>query len=59
MKVENTGSSTLLYTGSIENSDRYAKSKEVERQQADSSIQTTTSAFMDTSIQGSVFDAKA
>jgi len=59
MKIENTGSSHLLYTSSIENADRYAKGKEVERQQAANETPSTASVFMDPSIQGSVFDAKA
>jgi len=59
MKVDNTGSSHLLYKGPIENSDKFIRGKEVERVQEANATPSTASVFMDTSIQGSVFDAKA
>jgi hypothetical protein len=59
MKIDNTSSAALLYTGSVENANRYAKGKEVERVQEATATPSTTSAFMDSSIRGSVFDAKA
>ena len=59
MKIDNTASTNMLYTGPMENADRYVKGKEVERLQAVDTTQSTTSAFMDNSIRGSVFDAKA
>ena len=59
MNIESTGSSHLLYKGSIENADKFVRGKETERVQEANSTPSTTSVFMDTSIQGSVFDAKA
>jgi len=59
MKIDNTSSSHLLYQGSVDNVDRYLKGKEVERIQTSNATPSTTSAFMDNSIRGSVFDAKA
>jgi hypothetical protein len=59
MKIDNEGSTHLLYSGSIENADRYAKGKEVERVQDVTATPSTTSVFMDNNIKGSVFDAKA
>ena len=60
MKIDNTsGASHLLYKGSVENSERYMRGKEVERVQQANATPSTASAFMDSSIQGSVFDAKA
>ena len=60
MKIDNTsGTSHLLYKGSVENAERYTKGREVERVQAANVTPSTTSAFMDNSIRGSVFDAKA
>ena len=59
MKIDNASSTNLVFKGSIENAQRYIQGKEVERQQANTETQSTTSAFMDPGIQGSVFDAKA
>ena len=60
MKIDSAGGpSHLLYKGSVENAERYTKGKEVERVQQANSTPSTTSVFMDTSIRGSVFDAKA
>ena len=59
MKIDSTSSTHLLYSGSVENADRYIRGKEVERIQTANATPSTTSAFMDNSIRGSVFDAKA
>ena len=59
MKIDNAGSSHMLYTGTLENADRFVQGKEVERVQDANATPSTTSVFMDNSIRGSVFDAKA
>jgi len=60
MKIENNSTSThLLYKGSVENAERYIRGKEVERVREANVTPSTTSAFMDSTIRGSVFDAKA
>jgi hypothetical protein len=59
MKIDNASSANLLYKGPIENAENYTRGKEVERVQAANDTPSTASAFMDTNIQGSVFDVKA
>ena len=59
MKIDNTSSTHLLYSGPMENVDRFITGKEVERVQSANATPSTTSAFMDNSIRGSIFDAQA
>jgi hypothetical protein len=59
MKIDNAASTNMLHQGPIENAQKYAQSKETERLQTATEMQSTTSVFMDDSIKGSVFDAKA
>ena len=58
MKID-SNSTHMLYKSPIDNAEKYIKGKEVERLQAANETEKTTSAFMDNSIRGSVFDAKA
>jgi len=56
MKVESTTTSHMLYKGVTENSDKFTKSKEVERQKAAVEKETGVSSFLEN--KGIYFDAK-
>ena len=59
MKIDDTGSSHMLYKSPMENVDRFIKGVEIERVQSANETPSTTSVFMDNSVRGSMFDAKA
>jgi len=56
MKIENTTNVQMLYKGVADNSDKYVKGKEAERQKAALETNQTVSSFIDT--KGNNFDTK-
>lgn len=56
MKIESTNNVQMLYKGVMDNSDKYSKAKEVERQARALETENSVSSFVDN--KGSYFDAK-
>ncbi len=57
MKIDSTNNIQMLYKGSVDNSEKYTKAKEVERQKAAVETPNTVSSFVEK--KGSYFDASA
>ena len=57
MKIENTNNVNMLYKSVSENSQKYMKSREIERQQEAIETKNTVSSFLES--KGSYFDTKA
>jgi len=57
MKIESTNNTQMLYKGTADNSEKYTKAKELERQKAAIETKNTVSSFVEK--KGSYFDANA
>ncbi|HNX25133.1 MAG TPA: hypothetical protein PKG60_13890 [Spirochaetota bacterium] len=57
MKIDTTSNVQMLYKGVVDNSDKYTKGKETERQKAALDTKQSVSSFVEN--KGAYFDTKA